>query len=91
MSKSRRTRSGLPAAPALREDANGIVEAIQATQESMRRRIEADPVLRQQLYEDHDASLDGLKREIVKELRQFLNIPKPGRTRAKQPRKGRKK
>lgn len=76
--------------PEVRRDGSDLVKAIQTTRDRIRRQVEANPVLRRQLYEDDENSLDGLTREIVDELRQFLNIARPARAKARKSRKGKK-
>lgn len=88
---SKRSRSSSQATPPTPEPCEGvseIVELIRATQERIRRQVEADPLVRSQLYEDNGGPADGLTRDIVKDLREFLNIPKPARAKGKKPRKG---
>ena len=80
------TRSG-PQSP---DKVSEIVDFIQAAQDRIRQQIEADPLLWRQVYEGDDDSLDGLTKDMVDELRQFLNIPKPARAKVERPRKGTK-
>lgn len=62
-----------------------IGDMIGACRDRVLRIVEADPVLHAQVYGD-DRSMDGLTRDIIKDIRRFLNLPKPVRPKRKKPR-----
>lgn len=92
MTPRKRTRpsEAIPQTHGMRNDGSDLVKVIQATQDRIRRKIDADPLLREQVYGNKDGSMDGLTKDMVKELRRFLNVPKPARAKAKKPRRGKK-